>query len=132
MRHNQLEQLLTLIVAYDRKPFPDGATEAWLPLLHEVTYADAEQAVHRYYGAPSARDDRGNLRQILPGDVRAGARYIREARERSSTAGRRTLTAPPERRGSTGRPGHVEALLAKNRAKVAEAEAKYRSSLQTA
>lgn len=130
MRHDQLEQLLTLIVSYDRKPFPDGATEAWLPLMHQVTYADAEQAVHRYYGSPTARDDRGNIRQILPSDIRTGARYIRESRERSAT--QRGLPAPPVRLGSTGRPQHVEALLAKNRAKVAAAEAKYRSSMQAA
>lgn len=130
MRHSEIEQLLTTIVSYDRKPFPDGATEAWLTLLHEVTFADAEQAVHRYYGSPSARDDRGNIRQILPSDVRSGARHIREARERSTPAGRRSVTAPPVRLGSTGRPKAVEAVLAANRAKVAAAEAKYRSSLQ--
>lgn len=126
MRHDQLEQLLNLIVAYDRKPFPDGATEAWLPLLHQVTYTDAEQAVHRYYGSPTARDDRGNLRQILPGDVRAGARYIRAGRERSLAA-RTALPAAPERLGSTGRPKRVEAMLATARQKAAKAAERYRS-----
>lgn len=126
MRHDQLEQLLTLIVSYDRKPFPDGATEAWLPLMHQVVYADAEAAVHRYYGSPNCRDDRGYLRQILPGDIRAGARYIRASRERTESHGR-SLPVSPVRVGSTGRPQRVEAMLAAARQKAAAAAERYRT-----
>lgn len=130
MRHDQLEQLLTLIVSYDRKPFPDGATEAWYPLLYDVEYGDAERAVHDYYGAPGARDDRGNIRQIMPGDIRSGARRIRDLRHRA--AARQAITSPPPRRGSTGRPASVEALLAGARRKVAADVARYRAKVQAA
>lgn len=127
MRHDQLEQLLTLIVSYDRKPFPNGATEAWLRLLHDVEYADAERVVNNFYNGPTARDDRGHLRQILPSDVRSGVRYLRDQRLRS--AARHAITSPPPRRGSTGRPQGVEALLAGVRRKIADDVSRYRETV---
>ena len=115
-----VSDLLDLITAYDRTPFPDGAVRAWLPVLDRIDYRDAVQAVHDHYTTLGARDSQGQVRRILPADVKARASALREARERELNRHRPKL--PAGRVGSVGRPAHVERLLAEARQRAAAAE----------
>lgn len=120
MRIDLVKALLDLMVSYDRTPFPANAVEAWLPVLDNIDYADAAQAVNEHYTSLGARDSQGQTRRILPADVKQRATAIREARERKLGMLRPKL--PAGRVGSSGRPAHVEALLAETRAKLARLE----------
>ena len=115
-----VREILDLIVSYDRSPFPDGAVRAWLPVLDDIDYEDARQAVIEHYTSLGARDGRGEVRRIVPADVRARAAATREARERVLGMSRPKL--PAGRVGSTGRPARVEQLLREARDRVARAE----------
>jgi hypothetical protein len=127
MRLDLVQELLQLITAYDRSPFPDGADLQWLPIMDGVDYADARQAIMEHYGSSAARDGRGRVRQVLPHDVRSRAKALQEHRLRVA---RRALTAGDGvRRGSTDRPAEVEALLSSARLRAAEATARHRAKV---
>lgn len=115
-----VREILDLIVSYDRSPFPDGAVKAWLPVLEDIDYEDARQAVIEHYTSLGARDGKGDVRRILPGDLRSRSAAIREARERMLGMSRPKL--PAGRVGSTGRPAGVEQILREARERVARAE----------
>lgn len=123
MKMDQVEELLALIQSIDRKPFPANAAGAWFPIMDGIRYTDAVQAVNDHYKSFGARDSRGEVRPILPVDIRARAHAIAEARARASA--RSALPGPRQRVGSVGRPQHVEAELAAARRAVAEALAKH-------
>ena len=123
MKLHEVEGLLELIQSIDRKPFPLNAATAWLPILGDIAYRDAEQAVNDHYRSYGARDRHGEVRPILPADIRGRAHAVAEARARASA--RTALPGPRERRGSVGRPEHVERELAAARKAVADALAKY-------
>lgn len=123
MNIDETTRLLQLIESYDRKPFAPGAIELWATALDTVTYQDAVAAVHQIFRI-NPRDERGNLRSLIPNDVLRPAQAIGEARRRKSA--QRAIAAPPQRVGSTGRPAAVEALLAEARAKADAAISRYR------
>lgn len=118
MRIDLVQALLDLMVSYDRTPFPANAVEAWLPILDPIDYDDAVQAVNEHYVSLGARDSQGQVRRILPADVKQRATAIREARQRKINMMRPRLPGP--RVGSADRPAEVEAILAAARAKVAK------------
>lgn len=130
MKLELVTDLLTLITEYDRQAFPPGAHLAWHDVLDGIDYGDARQAIIDHYGSASSRDGSGNVRKIMPADVRTGARKIREHRERMA---RRALPAGRGPRvGSTGRPPAVMAEVSAARARAAEAVAKYRQKVAAA
>ena len=116
MKLHEVEGLLELIQSIDRKPFPLNAASAWLPILGDIAYRDAEQAVNDHYRSYGARDSKGDVRAILPADIRGRAHALAEARARA--AARTALPGPRERRGSKGRPPEVLAELERARALV--------------
>lgn len=120
MKIELVEHLLELIVSFDRSPFPDNAADAWFLALDGVEFRDARQAVMDHYGALGARDKTGAVRRIVPADIRSRAGALRDIRERELSRHRPRL--PGGRVGSTGRPEHVEKLLADARAKAAAAQ----------
>jgi hypothetical protein len=117
MRIEMIEQLLDLIVSFDRTPFPDGAADGWFLALQGVEYRDARQAVMDHYGALGARDKSGAVRKCIPADIKARASALRDIRMRE--VNRNAPKLPGPRVGSTGRPAAVEAELAAARARVA-------------
>lgn len=123
MKHTEVVALLDLISTYDRRPFPPGAADLWLTELRAVSFEDAAEAVRTIFRI-NGHDERGNVRTLLPADVRRPAEAIGETRRRK--AAQAAIAAPQVRRGSTGRPAAVEAELAKARAKAEAAAAKYR------
>lgn len=127
MRFDLVQELLTLISELDRSPFPEGAALSWHALLDDIDFADAKQAVLEHYGSYGARDSSGQVRRIIPADVRTKARGIKEARDR---AVRRALPAGPRPRvGSTGRPAAVMAEILAARERAAEAVRKHREKV---
>lgn len=120
MKIELVEALLDLIVSFDRSPFPDGAADAWFLALDGVDYRDARQAVMDHYGSYGARGKDGAVRRCVPADIKARASYHRDNRMREMNRNAQRLPGP--RVGSTGRPSHVEQLLAEARAKVAARE----------
>lgn len=123
MKFDQAKELLVLISSIDRRPFPENAAATWFEMLRTVDFDDAKQAIHEHYTSLGARDSRGEVRAVLPADVKHRANAIREVRNRA--AQRHALPAPAQRTGSTGRPAHVEAALAEARRKAAQASEKY-------
>jgi hypothetical protein len=126
MKYSEVEELLKLISTYDRRPFPAGAAELWLAELARVEYGDAAEAVRTIFRT-NGHDERGNVRTLLPADVRRPAQAIAESRYRRLA--REAIEAPQVRRGSTGRPAAVEAALAAARERAARAAAKYHEAL---
>jgi hypothetical protein len=130
MRFDLVQDLLTVISELDRSPFPEGAAKSWMTILDGIDYADARQAVLEHYASASSRDGSGNVRRVLPADVRTGAHRIAEQRERAL---RRALPAAPRPRlGSTGRPAAVLAELAAARQRAEAATRKHREKLAAA
>lgn len=123
MRPHEVQELLVLIQSIDRTPFPTNAHAAWYPIMQDIEYTDAVQAVNDHYKSYGARDSRGDARPILPVDVRSRAGAIRENRLRAQA--RHALPGPTERRGSVGRPPQVEAELLAARARVQAALARH-------
>lgn len=126
MKYSEVEDLLKLISSYDRRPFTPEAVEVWAHEIGRVQFEDAAEAVRTIFRT-NGHDDRGNVRTLLPADVRRPAQAISETRRRREAiaAQRKALEAPQVRRGSTGRPAAVEAALAVARAKAAAATEKY-------
>jgi hypothetical protein len=127
MKFGQVEELLGVIFAIDRKPFPPGAAGTWFEILQTIGYDDAKQAVHEHYTSTGARDHSGNARPVLPVDVRSRATAISENRFRA--AQRTALAGPRPRLGSTDRPPEVEATVETARAKIEEALRKHREKV---
>jgi hypothetical protein len=123
MKFDQAKELLVLISDIDRRPFPEGAAAIWFEMLRTVHFEDAKQAIHEHYTSLGARDGSGNARPVLPVDVKSRAKAIAEVRARASM--RHALPEPAQRLGSTGRPAHVEAELARARLIAARASEKY-------
>lgn len=130
MKLDEVKELLQLITTYDRRPFTPAAVDTWYTELRKVAYEDAEAAVRTIFRT-NGHDDRGNVRTLLPADVRRPALAIAESRYRAEAmrANRKQLEAPQVRRGSTGRPASVERLLAEARAKAAEAAARFHDTI---
>jgi hypothetical protein len=127
MKFSEVDELLKLISTYDRRPFTPKAVEVWAAELGRIEYQDAVEAVRTIFRT-NGHDDRGNVRTLLPADVRRPAQAIAETRYRreAAAANRKALGAAQVRRGSTGRPAAVERALADARAKAAAAAEKYR------
>lgn len=81
---SEVADLLTVIAALDRRPFPKGAEAAWAPLLERIDYRDAEKAVQQHYAQENAKP-------ITPGDIRGRAAQIKASRHQVE---RRALPAP--------------------------------------
>jgi hypothetical protein len=122
VKFTEVESLLKLITTYDRRPFLPGAAEVWFAELARVEYEDAAEAVRTIFRT-NGHDDRGNVRTLLPADVRRPAQAIAETRYRRMA--RAVIEAPKTRLGSTGRPAAVERMLADARAKAAAAAERY-------
>lgn len=123
MNATEVRALLTLIETYDRSTFQPKAVELWGEALRRVSFEDAEAAVHAIFRV-AGHDDRGNIRKLLPIDVKRPAEAIGEARRRRRAQA--AIAAPAQRVGSTGRPAAVEQALAEARAKAEAAAARYR------
>lgn len=130
MRYEEIRDLLQLIVSMDRSPFPDNAARGWYEVLADVDFDDARQAVVDHYGSFGSRYSRGDIRRIVPADVKGRAAAIREARSRE-----RTRNAPRLPAGPTGVPAQSprsRALLAEARRKAAEASARIHAAEKVA
>lgn len=68
----QTAELLGMCAAFDRRTVGRADVTAWHLVLQDVDYTDAQQAVADHY--------RDNHDWIMPSDVRAGVRRIRDAR----------------------------------------------------
>lgn len=123
MKFEQAKELLQLISDIDRRPFPEGAAATWYEMLRTVDFADAKQAIHEHYTSHGARDSRGDVRAVLPVDVKSRAKGIAETRARA--AQRTALPGPAQRLGSTGRPPEVLAELARARRAASRAAERY-------
>jgi hypothetical protein len=123
MNATETKQLLSLISTYDRRPFPPEALDVWHAELRAVNYGDAVAAVQTIFRI-NGHDDRGQVRTLLPADVRRPAEAIGDTRRRKLAQA--AIEGAKERRGSVGRPAAVERALAEARAKAAVAVAKYR------
>lgn len=113
MRIDEVRELLTLISAYDRIPFPQGAEAAWREILAGLPFADAHEAVLAHYRMPDPQ-------RITPGDIRrrcavmAARRRPRElpaapqvgARGAAARAQIRAITAAAERTFQEQHPEH--------------------------
>lgn len=121
MRLDEVQELLQVISELDRMPFPDGAAVSWQKVMEGISGADAEAVVHEWYGSSLARDRQGQVRRILPADVRSGA--IRRMEERLRAA-RRALP-PPVARPLADAPPEVQAEVDRARKAAADALAKY-------
>lgn len=64
------------MATYDNRNVDDAITIAWLRLLGDLNYADAEQAVLAHYGESRER--------MMPADVISRVRAIRAARIRQA------------------------------------------------
>lgn len=125
MRLDLVQELLNLIGDLERTAPPEGAAVSWLPILDGVDFEDARQAILAHYGSSAARDRKGEMRRILPHDVRSGALYFRDRR---LLAARRALPRPPVRRPDE-RPEAVEREVQEARRLAAEAAAKHHAKL---
>lgn len=125
MRIAEVKELLQLITTYDRRPFSDGAVTTWHTELRAVEFEDAAEAVKMVFRT-NGHDDRGNVRTLLPADVRRPAQAIAESRYRRLA--RAAIEAPKVRVGSTGRPAAVEAMLAEARRKAAAAAERFHTT----
>jgi len=128
MRHELVEELLKLIVSFDRSPFPDGAVDAWFLALDGVDYRDAHQAVLDHYGALGARDKHGAVRRCIPADIRTRSAALREQRERALL--RQLPAAPAPARGVAARSEATTALLRANLAKASAHGERVRATLR--
>jgi hypothetical protein len=122
MRLDLVSELLRTIAELDRAVFPEGAALSWQPIMDGIDYADALQAVREHYSSLGSRDASGNVRRVIPADVRSRARAIAESRLRA--AQRALPVAPPHR--PEDRSPEVRAAVLAARQRVAEAEARYR------
>jgi hypothetical protein len=129
MNLTETKELLALIASYDRRPFAAEAVGVWHGELRDVELEDAAEAVKTIFRT-NGHDDRGNVRTLLPADVRRPAQAIAETRYRrlATAANRKQIGAPQVRRGSVGRPAAVEKLLAEARAKAAAAAERYNTT----
>jgi len=125
MRLDLVAELLRTIAELDRTSFPEGAALSWQPIMDGIDYADALQAVREHYASLGARDSSGNVRRVIPVDVRSRAKAIAEIRER---AARRALPQAPLRRPEDRAP-EVVATVEEARAKVQAALDKYREKV---
>jgi hypothetical protein len=128
MRLDAIQDLLDLIVSYDRSPFGDGADRAWFAALDGVDYNDARQAVIEHYTSLGARDSRGDVRRVLPADVKSRALAIRDTRLRATARARAELPAAP--RGLAARSPEAAAELRASLARAAAAGERFRAQLR--
>lgn len=78
MNLDEVKQMLLHIEARDRRPFPQGAAEAWLEDFEAIPAADAFAAVKEHF---RLRED-SNRSTVLPGTIRRRALELAEARGR--------------------------------------------------
>jgi hypothetical protein len=127
MRLDAIQDLLDLIVSYDRSPFGDRADQAWAAALDGVEYPDARQAVIEHYTSLGARDSRGEVRRVLPADVKSRALAIRDNRLRATARTRAELPAAP--RGLAARSPEAAAELRAALQRASAAGERYRARL---
>lgn len=125
MKLTEVERLLTLITSYDRIEFRPEAVDVWFGAMRNVMFEDAEAAVHQIFRT-AGHDDKGGIRRLLPADVKRPAEAIGAARRRK--VAQAAIGAGPV---PAGRPmsDEARAAVAKARAKVAAAKARYREQI---
>ena len=72
MKESEAAMLLMKCAAYDQRTIGEADALAWAEVLGDIRLVDALKVVQRHYAA--SRD------RIMPFDVRAGVRVLREAR----------------------------------------------------
>lgn len=77
MNRDEVQRTLTLIQAFDRRPFPPESVDAWLLLFAEIPFADAARAVQEHFDQPEPQ-------QLAPGAIKRRATVLRETRERAA------------------------------------------------
>lgn len=128
MNIDETEKLLLLIEGYDRSSFKPAAIGLWSLAMGDVVYQDAVDAVHQIFRI-AGHDREGDIRKLLPADVKRPALAIGEARRRKSDQAAIAAAEPAKGVGSTGRSAKVEALLAEARAKAEAAAQRYREPI---
>lgn len=124
MNIEETQQLLQLIFDYDKRPFSPTAVELWAPYFSKIDFRDAEAAVHKVFRM-NPRDDRGQLRTLLPADVARPARDIADSRRRKAAQ----AAIASAHRTPAERSAAAEAAIRAARARVTEAAAKYRETV---
>lgn len=129
MNITEVKALLVLIESYDRSPFRPEAVDLWFEALRTVEHEDAEKAVHGIFRT-SGRTEKGDIRRLLPADVRRPAEAIAESRYRRAAQKAIGARRPPgvPLSGPVRSPA-AEAALAQARAKAAEALDRYREKI---
>lgn len=89
MNREEVAELLALIEGFERRAFPQGATDAWLTIMAHVDYRDAAQAVVEHFDSPEPL-----VGAVQPGPIKRRALVIAETRERRE---RRAIAAPSAR-----------------------------------
>lgn len=125
MRLDLVSELLRTIAELDRAAFPEGAALSWQPIMDGIDFADALQAVREHYTSLGSRDASGNVRRVIPADVRSRAKAIAENRQRAL---RRALPQAPPHLPEDRSPEALAAVQAA-RERVAEAERRYREKV---
>jgi hypothetical protein len=83
MTEDEVIDLLTYAASFDRRTVGDADVDAWLPVVADLSFADAREAVARHYG-------RDSTDWLMPKHVRDGVKAIRAER-----IARSVIPAPP-------------------------------------
>lgn len=124
MNIEETHQLLQLIYDYDKRPFSPTAVDLWAPYFDGIDISDGIAAVHKIFRM-NPRDDRGQLRTLLPVDVARPARDIADSRRRK--AAQKALASA--HRTPQERSAAATAALAEARRKAAQATERYRETV---
>ncbi len=88
MTPGDVARLLAACAMYDYRAVEDEDAEAWHPLIGDLPFDDAMEAVKRHYQAQTDR--------MMPAHVRQGVKAIREERRRLEPSEARLLPSPFE------------------------------------
>ena len=83
MTEDEVIDLLTYAASFDRRTVGDADVDAWLPVVADLSFTDAHEAVARHYG-------RDSTDWLMPKHVRDGVKAIRAER-----IARSVIPAPP-------------------------------------
>jgi hypothetical protein len=76
MNATETGKLLGLMALFDNRTLSDPDVVAWLPLVGDLLYGDAQAAVYGHY--------RDTAERIMPADIRRRVREIRAERVRNA------------------------------------------------
>lgn len=125
MNVNEVRELLALIEGTERVTIPASALEVWHTALGKTAFEDAKAAVEKHYRM-SPVDGFGNLRKIMPNDVKRVAEDFHTTRMRALA--RQALAGREPKPGESGSGALTgKGLAAREMARAVAAEAAERA-----